>query len=174
MIIEMSWQVNGEVSRDMAGEADGKNQGVDSTDGVMHIWMSDLCGTLLMTRRHFQCHQLSFAEIVSVYVCDSILNSHQISTSWYWFCHHLSRTTIICFIRKHCRSNRHGRRCADRLGDVLYGMYSMLSIVRAFSSHRLVGLLCWQYFPHSAMLERDLVIGVVSAPVCHTMVVSQN
>jgi len=29
--------VNEEVSRDMTGEADGKNQGVDSTDGVMHI-----------------------------------------------------------------------------------------------------------------------------------------
>jgi len=26
----------------MTGEADGKNPGVDSTDGVMHIWMSDL------------------------------------------------------------------------------------------------------------------------------------
>ena len=26
-----------EVSRDMTGEADGKNQEVDSTDGVMHI-----------------------------------------------------------------------------------------------------------------------------------------
>jgi len=42
MIIEMSWQVNEEVSWDMTGEADGKNPGVDSTDGVMHIWMSDL------------------------------------------------------------------------------------------------------------------------------------
>jgi len=38
----MSWQVNEEVSRDMTGEADGMNQGVDSRDGVMHIWMSDL------------------------------------------------------------------------------------------------------------------------------------
>jgi len=28
--------VNEEVSRDMTGEADGKNLGVDSTDGVMH------------------------------------------------------------------------------------------------------------------------------------------
>ena len=28
---------NEEVSRDMTGEADGKNPGVDSTDGVMHI-----------------------------------------------------------------------------------------------------------------------------------------
>jgi len=37
IIIEMSWKVNEEVSRDMTGEADGKNQGVDSTDGVMHI-----------------------------------------------------------------------------------------------------------------------------------------
>jgi len=40
MIIEMSWQVNEEVSRDMTGEADGSdgmNQGVDSRDGVMHI-----------------------------------------------------------------------------------------------------------------------------------------
>ena len=26
-----------EVSRDMTGEADGTNQGVDSRDGVMHI-----------------------------------------------------------------------------------------------------------------------------------------
>ena len=34
--------MNEEVSRDMTGEADGKNPGVDSTDGVMHIWMSDL------------------------------------------------------------------------------------------------------------------------------------
>ena len=42
MIIEMSWQVNEEVSRDMTGEADGKNQEVNSRDGVMHIWMSDL------------------------------------------------------------------------------------------------------------------------------------
>jgi len=43
MIIEMSWQVNEEVSRDMTGEADWKNPGVDFTDGVMmHIWMSDL------------------------------------------------------------------------------------------------------------------------------------
>ena len=42
MKIEMSWQVNEEVSRDMTGEADGKNQEVDSRDGVMHIWMSDL------------------------------------------------------------------------------------------------------------------------------------
>jgi len=29
--------VNEEESRDMSGEADGKNPGVDSTDGVMHI-----------------------------------------------------------------------------------------------------------------------------------------
>jgi len=29
--------VNEEVSRDMTSEADGKNPGVDSTDGVMHI-----------------------------------------------------------------------------------------------------------------------------------------
>jgi len=29
--------VNEEVSRDMTGEADGKNPEVDSTDGVMHI-----------------------------------------------------------------------------------------------------------------------------------------
>ena len=36
MIIEMSWQVNEEVSRDITGEADGMNQGVDSRDGVMH------------------------------------------------------------------------------------------------------------------------------------------
>jgi len=39
--IEMSWQVNEEVSRDVTGEADGKNQGVDSRDGVMHIWLSE-------------------------------------------------------------------------------------------------------------------------------------
>jgi len=39
---QMSWQVNEEVSRNMTGEADGLNQGVDSRDGVMHIWMSDL------------------------------------------------------------------------------------------------------------------------------------
>jgi len=29
--------VNEEVSRDMTGEADGMNLGVDSRDGVMHI-----------------------------------------------------------------------------------------------------------------------------------------
>ena len=29
--------MNEEVSRDMTGEADGMNQGVDSGDGVMHI-----------------------------------------------------------------------------------------------------------------------------------------
>jgi len=29
--------VSEEVSRDMTGEADGMNQGVDSRDGVMHI-----------------------------------------------------------------------------------------------------------------------------------------
>jgi len=29
--------VNEEVSRDMTGEADGMNQGVDSRDEVMHI-----------------------------------------------------------------------------------------------------------------------------------------
>ena len=29
--------MNEEVSRDMTGEADEMNQGVDSTDGVMHI-----------------------------------------------------------------------------------------------------------------------------------------
>jgi len=29
--------VNEEVSRDMTGAADGKNRGVDSRDGVMHI-----------------------------------------------------------------------------------------------------------------------------------------
>ena len=29
--------MNEEVSRDMTGEADGKNPGVDSTDGAMHI-----------------------------------------------------------------------------------------------------------------------------------------
>ena len=29
--------MNKEVSRDMTGEADGMNQGVDSRDGVMHI-----------------------------------------------------------------------------------------------------------------------------------------
>ena len=37
MMTEMSWQVNEEVSRGMTGEADGKNPGVDSTNGVMHI-----------------------------------------------------------------------------------------------------------------------------------------
>ena len=42
MMTEMSWQVNEEVSRDMTGEADGKNLEVDYRDGVMHIWMSDL------------------------------------------------------------------------------------------------------------------------------------
>ena len=29
--------MNEEVSRDMTGEADGKNQEVDSRDGVLHI-----------------------------------------------------------------------------------------------------------------------------------------
>jgi len=37
MIIEMSRQLNEEVSRDVTGEADGMNQGVDSRDRVMHI-----------------------------------------------------------------------------------------------------------------------------------------
>jgi len=37
MITEMSRQVNEEVSRDMTGEADGMNQGVDFRVGVMHI-----------------------------------------------------------------------------------------------------------------------------------------
>jgi len=36
-MIEMSWQMSEEVSRDMTGKADGMNQGVDSRDGVMHI-----------------------------------------------------------------------------------------------------------------------------------------
>jgi len=43
MMTEMSWQVNEEVSRDTTGEADEMNQGVDSRDWVMHIWMSDHC-----------------------------------------------------------------------------------------------------------------------------------
>jgi len=42
MMIKMSWQVNEEVSRDMTGEADGVNQGVDSRDRVIYIWMSNL------------------------------------------------------------------------------------------------------------------------------------
>jgi len=33
--------VNEEVSRDMTGEAEGMNQGVDSRDGVMHILVGD-------------------------------------------------------------------------------------------------------------------------------------
>jgi len=37
-MIETSWQVNEDVSRDMTGEADGMNQGVDFRDGKMHIW----------------------------------------------------------------------------------------------------------------------------------------
>jgi len=37
MMTEMSWQVNEEVSRDMTGEVDEMNQGVDFRDGVMHI-----------------------------------------------------------------------------------------------------------------------------------------
>ena len=36
MIIEMSWQVNEEVSRDMTGEANGMNQGVDSRDAYLN------------------------------------------------------------------------------------------------------------------------------------------
>jgi len=32
----MNWQVNEDVSRDMTGEADGKNQGVDSRDAYMN------------------------------------------------------------------------------------------------------------------------------------------
>jgi len=42
VMIEISWQVSEEVSRDMTGEADGMNQEVDSRDVVMHIWMSNL------------------------------------------------------------------------------------------------------------------------------------
>jgi len=53
---EMSWQVNEEVSRDVTGEADGMNQGVDSRDGVMHIWMSDLWFSV---RRNVNNNQLS-------------------------------------------------------------------------------------------------------------------
>ena len=34
---KLTGYVNEEVSRDMTGEADGMNQGVDSRDGVMHI-----------------------------------------------------------------------------------------------------------------------------------------
>jgi len=41
-IIEMSWQVNEEASRDVTGEANRMNQGGDSRARVMHIWMSDL------------------------------------------------------------------------------------------------------------------------------------
>jgi len=37
MMAQMGWQMNEEVSRDMTGEADGMNLGVDSRDGVMHI-----------------------------------------------------------------------------------------------------------------------------------------
>ena len=38
MMIQMSRQkMSEELSRDMTGEADGMNQGVDSRDGVMHI-----------------------------------------------------------------------------------------------------------------------------------------
>ena len=33
MMREMSWQVNEGVNRDMSGDADGINLGVDSTDG---------------------------------------------------------------------------------------------------------------------------------------------
>ena len=100
----------------------------------------------LMTRRHFPCHQLSLAGIVSVYVCDSILNSHQISTSWYWFCHQLSRTTII-FTQAEAI-------VIWEAVQIDSATYCMLSIVRAFSSHRLV--LCWQYFPHAAIARARL------------------
>jgi len=43
MMTEMSWQVNEEVSRDMTGEADGINRRDNSRDGLMHIWMNDMC-----------------------------------------------------------------------------------------------------------------------------------
>jgi len=33
--------VNEELSRDMTGEADGKNQGVASRDGVMHAYLKE-------------------------------------------------------------------------------------------------------------------------------------
>jgi len=52
--IEMSWQANEEVSRDMTGEADGKNQGVDSRDGVMHIWMRDLWFSVMYCKIQIQ------------------------------------------------------------------------------------------------------------------------
>ena len=48
MIIEMSREVNEEVSRDMTGEADGKNPGVDSTYAYMNersvIFNEMVCG----------------------------------------------------------------------------------------------------------------------------------
>ena len=34
--------MNDEVNRDMTGEVDGMNQGVDSVDKMMHVSMSDL------------------------------------------------------------------------------------------------------------------------------------
>ena len=46
MIIEMSLQVNEEVSRDVTGEADGMNQGVDSRDGAMAICGKDILGVI--------------------------------------------------------------------------------------------------------------------------------
>jgi len=48
MMREISWQVNEEVSRDMTGEVDVMNPGVDSRDGVMRIWMTDLWSTAIV------------------------------------------------------------------------------------------------------------------------------
>ena len=52
MIIEMSWQVNEEVSQDMTGEADGKNPGVDST--------TDTFKCRLKTHQFQAFHQYSY------------------------------------------------------------------------------------------------------------------
>jgi len=55
MMTEMSWQVNEEVSRDMTGEADGTNQGVDSRDGVIITIISPLNIAILCAVCPFVC-----------------------------------------------------------------------------------------------------------------------
>jgi len=56
-ITEMSWQVNEEVSRDMTGEADGKNPGVDSTDG----WLVMFNTVLSCSDVYFVCRNQTLA-----------------------------------------------------------------------------------------------------------------
>ena len=70
----MSWQVNEEVSRHTTSEADRMNQGVDSRDGVMHIWMS----YLWFLPRHAMHISAAIAGMRCLSVCPSVC----LSRSW--------------------------------------------------------------------------------------------